>query len=44
MSYTEKALDLEPCFEPAHQELMRIFHLSGRRDAVESSIVLAPAF
>lgn len=35
MMYAEKALDLEPCFEPAHQELMRIFHLSGRRDAVE---------
>lgn len=33
--YAEKALYLEPCFEPAHQELMRIFHLSGRRDAVE---------
>jgi two-component SAPR family response regulator len=33
--YAEKALELEPCFEPAHQELMHIFHLSGRRDAVE---------
>lgn len=33
--YAEKALDLEPCFELAHQELMHIFHLSGRRDAVE---------
>ncbi len=33
--YAEKALDIEPCFEPAHQELMHVFHLTGRRDAVE---------
>jgi two-component SAPR family response regulator len=33
--YAERALKLEPCFEPAHQELMHIFHQSGRRDAIE---------
>jgi two-component SAPR family response regulator len=33
--YAERALELEPCFELAHQELMHIFHQSGRRDAIE---------
>ena len=33
--YAEKALELEPCFEPAHQELMHIFRGLGRRDAIE---------
>jgi two-component SAPR family response regulator len=33
--YAEKALKFEPCFEPAHQELMHIFHRLGRRDAIE---------
>ena len=34
-AYAEKALKIEPCFEPAHQELMHIFHRMGRRDAIE---------
>lgn len=34
-AYAEKAIGLEPCFEPAHQELMQIFHQLGRRDAIE---------
>jgi DNA-binding SARP family transcriptional activator len=33
--YAEKALRISPCFEPAHQEMMRFFHLAGRRDALE---------
>ena len=33
--YAERALKLEPCFEPAHQELMQIFYQMGRRDAIE---------
>ncbi|OGA09606.1 MAG: hypothetical protein A3D95_14795 [Betaproteobacteria bacterium RIFCSPHIGHO2_12_FULL_69_13] len=33
--YAEKALRISPCFEPAHQEMMRFFHLVGRRDALE---------
>jgi two-component SAPR family response regulator len=33
--YAEKALTLESCFEPAHQELMQIFYQMGRRDAIE---------
>lgn len=35
IAYAENVLKLEPCCELAHQELMRIFHLSGRRDAIE---------
>jgi len=34
-AYAQKAIELEPCFEPAHQELMQIFHRLGRRDAIE---------
>ena len=33
--YAERAIELEPCFEPAHQELMQIFHQLERRDAIE---------
>ena len=35
VAYAEKALRLQPCFEPAHQELIRAFHGLGRRDALE---------
>jgi two-component SAPR family response regulator len=35
IAYGEKALKLEPCFERAHQELMRSFSGMGRRDAIE---------
>jgi len=35
IAQAENVLKLEPCCELAHQELMRIFHLSGRRDAIE---------
>ena len=35
IAYAEKALKLEPCFEQAHQELMRSFQCMGRRDAIE---------
>lgn len=35
LAYGEKALRIDPCFEPAHQEVMRAFHLVGRRDALE---------
>lgn len=35
IAYAERALKLEPCFEPAHQELMYVFHQFGRRDAIE---------
>ena len=33
--YGEQALRVDPCFEPAHRELMRSFHASGRHDALE---------
>lgn len=33
--YGEQALSVDPCFEPAHRELMRSFHLSARPDALE---------
>ena len=33
--YAEKALNIEPCFEAAHQEALRSFHVLGRRDAIE---------
>ncbi len=33
--YAERALQVEPCFEPAHQEAIRAFQVLGRRDAVE---------
>lgn len=33
--YGERALIVDPCFEPAHRELMRSFHLSARPDALE---------
>lgn len=35
IDYAEKALQLEPCFELAHQELMLVFNDLGRRDAIE---------
>lgn len=35
VSYAVRALDIDPCFELAHQEIMRVFHSSGRRDALE---------
>jgi len=35
IAYAEKALQLEPCFERAHQELMYSFSSMGRRDAIE---------
>lgn len=35
IAYAEKALLLQPCFEAAHQELIRAFHRLGRRDALE---------
>ncbi len=35
VAYAEKALLLQPCFESAHQELIRTFHELGRRDALE---------
>jgi two-component SAPR family response regulator len=31
----EKALRISPCFEPAHQEIMRAFHVTQRRDALD---------
>jgi two-component SAPR family response regulator len=31
----EKAIRISPCYELAHQELMRVFHLTGRRDALD---------
>jgi len=33
--YGEQALGVDPCFEPAHRELMRSFHLASRPDALE---------
>ncbi|MCD6672489.1 MAG: MEDS domain-containing protein [Burkholderiaceae bacterium] len=33
--YGEQALGVDPCFEPAHRELMRSFHLACRPDALE---------
>lgn len=33
--YAERALQLEPCFELAHQEAIRAFQVLGRRDAIE---------
>lgn len=35
LSYAERVLVIDPCFELAHQELMRAFHAIGRRDALE---------
>ena len=35
IAYAEKALQLEPCFEQAHRELMQSFSCMGRRDAIE---------
>ena len=35
VAYAERVLDIDPCFEPAHQEIMRAFHSTGRRDALE---------
>jgi DNA-binding SARP family transcriptional activator len=34
-AYCEKALRIDPASERAHQEMMRIFHFTGRRDALE---------
>ncbi len=33
--YCEKVFNMDPCSERAHQEMMRIFQASGRRDALE---------
>ena len=33
--YADKALQVEPCFEAAHQEAIRAFQVLGRRDAIE---------
>lgn len=33
--YGEQALGVDPCFESAHRELMRSFHLACRMDALE---------
>lgn len=33
--YGEQALGVDSCFEPAHRELMRSFHLASRPDALE---------
>lgn len=33
--YGEQALAVDSCFEPAHRELMRTFHLASRLDALE---------
>ena len=35
LGYCEKVLRIDPCSERAHQEMMRIFHVSGRRDALD---------
>jgi two-component SAPR family response regulator len=35
VAYGEKAIRIDPCFEGAHQELMRAFQMLGRRDALE---------
>jgi two-component SAPR family response regulator len=35
LGYCEKVLLIDSCSERAHQELMRIFHVAGRRDALE---------
>ncbi|MBI5292926.1 MAG: MEDS domain-containing protein [Chloroflexi bacterium] len=35
LAYCEKVLSIDPCSERAHQEMMRIFHLARRRDALE---------
>ncbi len=35
LAYCEKVLSIDPCAERAHQEMMRIFHLARRRDALE---------
>ncbi len=35
LSYCEKVFRIDPCSERAHQEMMRIFHISGRRDALD---------
>lgn len=31
----ERVFKIDPCYETAHQEAMRIYHLIGRRDALE---------
>jgi len=35
LAYCGKVLNIDPCSERAHQEMMRIFHVTGRRDALE---------
>ncbi|RBP02222.1 DcmR-like sensory protein [Roseiarcus fermentans] len=35
LSYALRALDIDPCFEHAHREIMRGFHGSGRHDALK---------
>jgi two-component SAPR family response regulator len=34
LSYWQKALDMDPCCEEAHQGMMRAFYQAGRRDAL----------
>ena len=34
LSYASRALEIDPCFEHAHREIMRGFHGSGRHDAL----------
>lgn len=35
IAYCEKVLQIDPCAERAHREMMRIFHFAGRLDALE---------
>ena len=35
LAYCEKVLNIDPCSERAHQEMMRIFHVTGRHDALD---------
>jgi len=35
LSYCEKGFLIDPCSERTHQEMMRIFHVAGRRDALD---------
>lgn len=35
IAYCEKALKIDPCAEKSHMEMMRVFHMTGRRDALE---------
>lgn len=35
LHYCERVLKADPCLENAHREAMRVYHLIGRRDALE---------